>query len=236
MRAAAGAGKAREEASSALGRPSGAVALAGPDAPFAVDAGPAPAPSLLTMTGKAAEDVIKRRGAQHTPGQSTGERLATTLKRGIGEMDVQRNGFWDGYFTGLRKALLAAWSGEKAQAQFGHKATVRIRLVLDAEGELRDFELVLRSGSPTMDTEVEQALHQTTQFPAPPEHVLHGKTELVSEWELSVHPGLAPQMGEPVFGQGLGVGLSFDMLALANPRVDLKPLERNVVLASYWTQ
>jgi TonB family protein len=187
------------------------------------------------MSEHAAQAVVKQRGPQHPPGDSIGERLKETLQRGTGAMAVARSGFWDAYFTLLRKAVLAAWSAGKPQGHFAHKATTRIRLVLDAEGLLRDFDIVLSSGNQAMDHEVEQVLHQTTQFPPPPDYVLHGKTELVTEWELTVHPGLALAQGMPTFSP-FGPSIVFDVVTLANPAVDLTPLEVNVALASYWTR
>ncbi len=204
-----------------------------PDAPFAVPSAP-PAPSLQAMSAGAAQAIVRSRGPQHPPGNSIGERLAESLHRGTGAMAVLRSGFWDAYFTELRKVLLVVWSVEHVRAH-ASKATARIRLVLDAEGLLRDFDIVIASGDTAMDTDVEQALHQSPHFPPPPMHVMEGKVELVSEWEFTVHPGLAPEQGELVWG-ALGPGMAFDMVTLVNPAVDLKPLERNVALATYWTR
>ena len=86
-----------------------------------------------------------------------------------------------------------------------------------------------------MDADVERALHVTSHFSPPPEHVMQGRPELVSEWEFTVHPALALAQGMPTFGP-LGPGLTFDVVTLVNPSVDLTPLERNVALASYWTR
>ena len=135
----------------------------------------------------------------------------------------------------LRKALLEAWSSERVQVQFTDRATTRVRLVIDTEGLLRDFDIILGSGSPAMDLDVVRALHQMPAFPPPPEQVLLGKAELVTEWELTVHPGLALGQGEPTLGP-LGPAMTFDLITLVNPRVDLTPLERSVALASYWTR
>jgi hypothetical protein len=187
------------------------------------------------MSERAAEEVVKQRGPQHTPGDSIGEKLHENLQRGTGAMAVQRSGFWDAYFTLLRKAVLAAWSQGKPEAHFAKMATLRIRLVLDGDGLLRDFDIVQASGSKAMDHEVELALHQTPNFPPPPDYVLHGKTELVTEWELTVHPGLAVAAGAPTFGP-FGPSVVFDVVTIVNPAVDLTPLELNVVLATYWTR
>jgi TonB family protein len=215
-------------------RASGPSGIPGaPDVPYAQN--PKAAPSLQSMSEHAAEAVVKQRGPRHAPGDSIGERLAETLQRGTGAMAVERSGFWDAYFTLLRKAVLAAWSAGKPQAHFAHKATTRIRLVLDADGLLRDFDIILSSGNKAMDHEVEQALHQTTQFPPPPDYILHGKTELVTEWELTVHPGLALAQGMPTFSP-FGPSIVFDLVTIVNPAVDLTPLEVNVALASYWTR
>ena len=215
-------------------RPGGATGFTlQPDAPFAVPSAPA-APSFQAMGAAAAQAVVTRRGPLHPPGDSVGDRLSESLHRGVGAMAVLRSGFWDAYFTELRKVLLAVWSVEHVRAH-GSKATTRIRLVLDADGLLRDFDIVIASGDAVMDEDVGRALHAAAVFPPPPMHVMEGKDELVSEWELTVHPGLAPAQGEVSFGR-LGAGMTFDMLTLVNPKVDLKPLERNVVLASYWTR
>jgi TonB family protein len=187
------------------------------------------------MAERAAEAVVTRRGPGHAPADSAGERLAQALQRGANALAVERGGFWDAYFTDLRKALLAAWSAERPESHFDRKATTRIRLVIDSEGLLRDFDIVITSGNPAMDYELEQALHQTAKLPSPPAHVLHGKTELVTEWEFTVHPGLAMRQGETTFGP-LGFGAVFDLITIVNPRVDLTPLERNVALATYWTR
>lgn len=199
-----------------------------PDVPLAQE--PSPGPSLLAMSELAAETVVKQRGPQHAPGDSVEERLAETLARGTGALAVERNGYWDVYFTLLRKALLEAW----AHPHFQDTATTHLRLVLDADGCVRDFE-VLPSGNARLDKEVEEALHQTTQFPSPPNTVLHGKVELVTEWEFTTHPGLALAQGTPVFGP-LGGAVIFDVVTVVNPAVDLTPLEFNVKLASYWTR
>jgi TonB family protein len=187
------------------------------------------------MSKASAQAVVTQRGPQHAPGGSAQDRLTETLAQGTGAMAVQRAGFWDAYFTLLRKALLKAWVGEQLEPRFGDKATTRVRLVLDADGLLRDFDVVAASGNPTLDKEVEQALHQTTQYPPPPDHVMHGKLELVTEWEMTVHPGLALAAGAPTFGP-FGPAIVFDVVTLVNPKVDLTPLEFNVVLASYWTR
>jgi TonB family protein len=214
--------------------PGGQAGLsAQPDIPFAKDA--TVVPSLKEMSERAAEAVVTRRGPAHAPKDSPGERLAEVLQRGTHEKALERGGFWDGYFSDLKKALLAAWFGQKAELRGDAKATTRIRLVIDAGGLLRDFDIVITSGNSAMDFELEQALHQTAQLPAPPEHVLNGKTELVTEWEFTVHPGLAQKQGETTFGK-LGFGTVFDLISIANPKVDLTPLERNVVLATYWTR
>jgi TonB C terminal len=204
-----------------------------PDIPFAKDV--TVAPSLKEMSEHAAEAIVTRRGPAHAPKDTPGERLAEVLQRGTHEKALERNGFWDGYFTELKKALLAAWFGQEAEVHGDAKATTRIRLVIDAGGLLRDFDIIITSGNSAMDFELEQALHQTAQLPAPPEHVLNGKTELVTEWEFTVHPGLAQRQGETTFGK-LGFGTVFDVVTLVNPKVDLTPLERNVVLATYWTR
>jgi hypothetical protein len=107
--------------------------------------------------------------------------------------------------------------------------------VLDTDGLLLDFDIVSASGNPTLDKEVEVALHQTTQFPAPPDNVMHGKLELVTEWEMTVHPGFAPKPGTPTFGP-FGPAIVFDVVTVVNPKVDLTPLEFNVALAGYWTR
>jgi len=203
------------------------------DTPLAKET--AAGPSLRDMSEASAEAVVTKRGPQHTPGQSTQERLAESLGRGTGAMAVARGGFWDAYFTLLRKALLKAWVGDQREPRFGEKATTRIRVVLDADGLLRDFDIVAASGNPTLDKEVEQALHQTTQFPPPPDNVMHGKLELVTEWEMTVHPGLAQAAGTPTFGP-FGAAMVFDLVTVVNPKVDLTPLEFNVALATYWTR
>jgi TonB family protein len=225
----------KEEAGPATAAAPPAVALApgAKDAPFVV--APPGTPSLRDMSARAAEEVVKERGPQHTPGDTIGERLKEKLQRGVGEVAVQRSGFWDTYFTVLRKAVLAAWSEGKPDAHFPKKATVRIRLVLDSDGLLLDFDIVQASGSKAMDHEVELALHQTPHFPPPPDNVMHGKTELVTEWELTVHPGLAQAQGTPTFGP-FGPTMLFDVITIVNPAVDLTPLELNVALASYWTR
>jgi TonB family protein len=207
--------------------------MAVPDAPRSTET--APGPSLRAMSEASAEAVVTKRGPQHAPGNSALERLAEMLARGTGAMAVQRSGYWDAYFTLFRKALLKAWVGEQAQPRFGDRATTRVRLVLDADGLLRDFDIVTGSGNQTLDQELVQALHQTTQFPPPPDHVLHGKLELVTEWELTVHPGLAAAAGTPTFGP-FGPAIIFDVVTVVNPKVDLTPLEFNVALASYWTR
>jgi TonB family protein len=125
--------------------------------------------------------------------------------------------------------------GDQLEPRFGDKATTRIRVVLDADGLLRDFDIVAASGNPTLDKEVEQALHQTTQFPPPPDNVMHGKLELVTEWEMTVHPGLAQKAGTPTLGP-FGAAMVFDLVTVVNPKVDLTPLEFNVALATYWTR
>lgn len=219
--------------SAADARRQGPVGPNQPDSPFAQKS--TPGLSLDAMSKRSAEEVVRRRGPQHAPGDSVGERLAETLQRGTGAMAVARGGFWDGYFTSLRKVLLGVWSSERVQVHFSGRATTRVRLVLDAEGSLRDFEILLASGSPAMDLEVVQALHQTTEFPPPPEQVLRGKAELVTEWELTIHPALALKQGEASL-RPLGAGMAFDLITLVNPSVDLTPLERNVALASYWTR
>jgi len=203
------------------------------DVPLAKPA--TPGLTLRDMSEKSAEAVVKQRGPQHPPGDSPAERLTESLARGTGALAVQRNGYWDAYFTLLRKAVLKAWVGEQAHPHLDWKATTRVRLVLDAEGLLRDFDIILGSGSAAMDREVVDALHQTTQFPPPPDNVMHGKVELVTEWELTVHPGLAPKQGVPVFDR-FGPSLNFDAIAVANPKVDLTPLEFTVALATYWTR
>ncbi len=227
-------GGSGQPAAGGLARPGGASGFTlQPDAPFAVPSAP-PTPSLQAMSAVAAQATVRSRGPQHAPGNSTGERLAESLHRGTGAMAVLRSGFWDAYFTELRKVLLVRWSVDHVRAH-GSKATTRIRLVLDAEGLLRDFDIVIASGDSAMDTDVERTLHESPYFPPPPMHVMAGKVELVSEWEFTVHPGLAPQQGELVWG-ALGPGMAFDVVTLVNPAVDLKPLERNVALASYWTR
>jgi periplasmic protein TonB len=213
--------------------PEVAVAPGAKDSPFVV--GPPGAPSLREMSARSAEEVVKERGPQHTPGTSIGERLKEKLAIGVGEVAVQRSGFWDTYFTVLRKAVLAAWSEGKPDAHFPKKASVRIRLVMNAEGLLLDFDIIQASGSKAMDHEVELALHQTPHFPPPPDNVMQSKTELVTEWVLTVHPGLAQAQGTPVFGPS-GPTMLFDMVTIVNPAVDLTPLELNVALASYWTR
>jgi periplasmic protein TonB len=204
------------------------------DSPFALPALPGP-PSLREMSERAAEAVTELRGPTRAPPESVGTRLAAELRRGLGEVVVARRGYWDAYFTLLRKALLAAWPADGSRALSSRKRSVRIRLVLDAEGELRDFELLFTSGDKLLDLEVERALHTAAPLPAPPAHVLQGKTVLVSEWELTVHPGLAHKVGLPMVGP-LGPGIAFDMVQLFDSRIDLTPLERNVTLSSYWTQ
>lgn len=194
-----------------------------------------PGLTLRDMSEKSAEAVVKQRGPQHAPGDSPAERLTESLARGTGAMAVQHNGYWDAYFTQLRKAVLKAWVGEQPHPHLDWKATTRVRLVLDSEGLLRDFDVILGSGSAAMDREVVDALHQTTQFPPPPDNVMHGKVELVTEWELTVNPGLAPKQGAPVFDR-FGPSINFDAIALANPKVDLTPLDFTVVLATYWTR
>jgi TonB family protein len=207
--------------------------LAVPDTPRAKET--AASPSLQAMSEASAQAVVTQRGPQHAPGGSAQDRLTETLAQGTGAMAVHRAGFWDAYFTLLRKALLKAWVGEQLEPRFGDKATTRVRLVLDADGLLRDFDIVATSGNPTLDKEVEQALHQTTQYPPPPDHVMHGQLELVTEWEMTVHPGLALAAGAPTFGP-FGAAIVFDVVTLVNPKVDLTPLEFNVALASYWTR
>ncbi|MGO9830800.1 MAG: TonB C-terminal domain-containing protein [Myxococcaceae bacterium] len=227
-------GGSGQPAAGGLARPGGASGFTlQPDAPFAVPSAPPP-PSLEAMSAAAAQATVRSRGPQHAPGNSIGERLAESLHRGTGAMAVLRSGFWDAYFTELRKVLLVRWSLDHVRAH-GSKATTRIRLVLDGEGLLRDFDIVIASGDAAMDSDVERALHESPNFPPPPLHVMEGKVELVSEWEFTVHPGLAPQQGELVWG-ALGPGMAFDVVTLVNPAVDLKPLERNVALASYWTR
>ena len=209
--------------------------MAVPDTPRAKETETARGPSLRAMSEVSAQAVVTKRGPQHAPGNSAEARLTESLARGTGAMAVRRSGFWDAYFTLFRKALLKAWVGEQAQPHFDDKATTRIRLVLDVDGLLRDSDIVTASGNPTLDREVEQALHQTTQFPPPPDHVMHGKLELVTEWEMTVHPGLAPKQGTPTFGP-FGPAIIFDVVTVVNPKVDLTPLEFNVALASYWTR
>jgi TonB family protein len=236
-------------ASPAPGRPC-AQAASRPGLPAALPAGPAAmmpiqdvpvakqpsaGPSLRDMSAASAEAVVAQRGPQHKPGDSPQERLTESLARGTGAMAVQRGGFWDAYFTSLKKALLQAWVGDATKSQVDGKATTRVRLVMDAEGALEDFDILLGSGNPALDAEVRAALHETKQFPPPPDNVMHGKTELVTEWELTVHPGLAAAAGTPVFGPGWP-SINFDMVTMVNPKVDLKPLEFNVVLATYWTR
>jgi TonB family protein len=208
--------------------------MAVPDTPREKEPAAA-APSLRAMSEASAQAVVTKRGPQHALSNTAEGRLAETLARGVGAMAVERAGFWDAYFTLFRKALLRAWVGERLEPRFGDKATTRVRLVLDADGLLRDFEIVAASGNPTLDKEVEQALHQTTQFPPPPDHVMHGKLELVTEWEMTVHPGLALKAGAPTLGP-FGAAIVFDVVTLVNPKVDLTPLEFNVALASYWTR
>ena len=107
--------------------------------------------------------------------------------------------------------------------------------MIDAEGLLRDFEILDTSGDAVVDHEVEQAIHLASHLPCPPARVLRGRSELVTEWKMTVHPGLAPKPGTPVLGP-LGVGIAFDMVTLFDPRIDLTPLERNVTLSSYWAR
>ena len=202
-----------------------------PDTPYLQNA--TPGPSLEAMSSRAAEAVVTRRGPQHAPGDSAAERLTESLQRGKGAMAVEHNGYWDAYFGTLRKALLLALSIEHVRIVGGSTITARIRLVIDGEGLLRDFEIVQRSGSPSLDVQVERALHQMPQFAPPPEQVLHGKAELVCEWEFTLNPDLALAQGR---GAPTGVGVVFDVVTLVNPAVDLTPLERNVTLASYWTR
>ncbi|MGZ3481709.1 MAG: TonB family protein, partial [Myxococcaceae bacterium] len=142
---------------------------------------------------------------------------------------------WDAYFTELRKALMAAWPATRARGWTERRRAARIRLVIDAEGLLRDFEILTTSGDPVVDHEVEQAIHQATQLPCPPSRVLHGKVELVTEWRMTVHPGLATKPGTTVI-RPLAVGIAFDAVTLFDPRIDLTPLERNVTLSSYWVR
>jgi TonB family protein len=204
-----------------------------PDAPFAVPSAP-PGPSFQSMSQQAAEAVVQRRGPLHAPGNGVGERLAESLRRGAGAMAVTQHGFWDGYFGEVRKVLLWAWSAPHVRAH-ASRATCRVRLVIDAEGLLRDFDILIGSGDAVLDADVVRALHQTPRFPLPPGHVLQGNVELVTEWELTVHPGLAAAQGEVAYG-GLTTGVVFDVVTLVNPGVDLKPLERNVALATYYTR
>jgi periplasmic protein TonB len=225
-------------ATGSVGRSGQEAPLLKPDIPFAKDAQApalAQAPSLKEMSEKAAEAVVTRRGPSHAPKDTVGDRLAETLQRGTHERALQRNGFWDGYFTELKKALLAAWSAGRAESTAQSKETTRVRLIIDAEGLLLDFDIIIKSGNSAMDFELEQTLHATAHLPPPPEHVLNGKTELVTEWEFTVHPGLAQKQGETTFNK-LGFGTVFDLISIANPKVDLTPLERNIVLATYWTR
>ena len=204
-----------------------------PDAPFAVPS-PLPTPSLEAVSKAVAEAVVTQRGPQHPSGNSAADRLAESLHRGIGAIAVLHSGFWDTYFTELRKVLLAVWSVEHVRAH-ASKATLRIQLVIDVEGWLRDFTIIIASGDSAMDSDVERALHVAARFPPPPLYVMAGRVELVMEWEFTVHPGLAAAQGQLGYGQ-LGAGMTFDMVTLVNPQVDLRPLERNVALASYWTR
>jgi hypothetical protein len=205
---------------------------AAPDAPLAPrETLP---PSLQAMSERAAEWVVKQRGAQHAPGDSAGERLLEALARGTGAMAVQRSGYWDAYFSLLRKALLKAWMEDRTRPHFEERTSTRVRVVLDADGLVLDFDISSAANSP-LAREVEQALHQTSYFPPPPEAVLHGKAELVTEWVFTAHPGLALAQGTPVFGP-FGPGIIFDVVTVVNPQVDLAPLEFNVRLASYWTR
>jgi len=193
-----------------------------------------PGPSLDEMSSRAAEEVVRRRGPQRPVGGAVGEQVADMLQRGVGERTVAKEGFWDAYFTDLRRALLAAWPAARSLAWTGLRRTVRVRLVLDGEGLLRDFDLLGTSGDPVVDREVEQSLH-AARLPSPPALVLRGATELVTEWLFTVHPGLAPKPGSPTLGP-LGVGVAFDVVTLFDPHVDLTPLERNVTLAGFWTR
>jgi TonB family protein len=190
------------------------------------------------MSERAAEAVVGSRGPLHPAGDTVGDRVAQVLKRGSGEMAVGRSGFWDAYFTVLRKALMTAWPAEQSRTWTDQKRSTRIRLVIDAEGLVRDFEVIIVSGDRVMDREVEQVLHACAQLPPPPPGVMQGKTELVTEWQLTVHPGLAAKQGSYGFGYGSGItfGAVFDMVTLFDPHIDLTPLERNVTLASYWTR
>jgi len=203
-----------------------------PDAPLA--GAPAGAPSLGEMSARAAAAVVQRRGPERPAGDSVGGRVSEMLHRGVGERAVARGGFWDAYFTEVRQALLASWPAARTLSWTGLRRTVRVRLILDAEGTLRDFDLLGTSGDAVMDREVEEGL-RAARFPSPPELVLHGLSELVTEWHFTVHPGLAPKPGTPVLGP-LGVGIAFDLVTLFDPHVDLTPLERNVTLAAYWTR
>jgi outer membrane biosynthesis protein TonB len=215
--------------------PGGGPALPGvpvPDAPR-VEA-TLPGPSLDEMSSRAAEAVVRRRGPQRPVGTSVGEQVADLLLRGVGERTVAKEGFWDAYFSDLRRALLAAWPAARSLAWTGLRRTVRVRLVLDGEGLLRDFDLLGTSGDPVVDREVEESLH-AARLPSPPALVLRGATELVTEWLFTVHPGLARKPGTPSFGP-LSVGVTFDMVTLFDPHVDLTPLERNVTLAAFWTR
>lgn len=236
-RAAVGSASASAPASApgSVGRGGQEGPLLKPDIPFAQAPAVALGPSLKEMSEKAAEAVVTRRGPSHVPKDTVGDRLAETLQRGTHEQALQRNGFWDGYFTELKKALLAAWSAVRAESTAQSKATTRVRLIIDAEGLLLDFDIIIKSGNSAMDFELEQTLHATPHLPPPPEHVLNGKTELVTEWEFTVHPGLAQKQGETTFNK-LGFGTVFDLISIANPKVDLTPLERNIVLATYWTR
>lgn len=193
-----------------------------------------PGPSLGEMSSRAAEAVVKERGPQRPVGSSVGAQVTEMLHRGVGERGVSREGFWDAYFSELRRALLASWPAARSLAWTGLKRTVRVRLVLDAAGMLRDFDLLGTSGDPVVDREVEESL-RSARLPSPPELVLRGATELVTEWHFTVHPGLAPKPGTPTLGP-LSVGVAFDLVTLFDPRVDLTPLERNVTLAAFWTR
>ncbi len=190
--------------------------------------------SFQALSQQAAAAVVKGWGPQHAPGNSVGERLAESLRRGAGAMAVAQQGFWDGYFGEVRKVLLWVWSAQHVRAH-ASKATCRIRLVLDAEGLLRDFDILIGSGDAVMDADVVRALHETPRFPVPPGHVMQGNVELVSEWEFTIHPRLAAAPGEVAYG-GLTTGVVFDVVTLVNPSVDLTPLERNVALATYYTR
>ncbi len=204
-----------------------------PDTPFLVPSAP-PGLSFQAISHRAAEAVVQRRGALHAPGNGAGERLAESLRRGVGAMAVSQHGFWDGYFGEVRRVLLWAWSAQRVRAH-ASRATCRVRLVIDAEGLLRDFDILIGSGDAVMDADVVRALHETPRFPLPPGNVLEGNVELVTEWELTVHPGLAAAQGDVAYG-GLTTGVVFDVVTLVNPSVDLKPLERNVALAAYYTR